>query len=271
MHLLLKWLLHFYKFLCSLATRLGERELRELQWLYCFWHSNQLCKLAKVTLHSGVSHVRRQRNADARSLYSPVSFWPPHTLPFTFYGPHAEPNSESNGTSELFHARLPLQIPWLRNESTREQDYLWNTGPLQWNNSVFWKEPSKNKGSIFCPSAKNNRWQGCSKIISWLIQFALNAMRYHNTSFCNLHKRCTVAHRQEGEPSPHPSWKPSFPPAALTASSATGILDTELQCIILLKVFDRNWATVRPSQHKERRETPPLQLPSCYTKTYYML
>lgn len=96
-------------------------------------------------------------------------------------------------------------------------------------------------------------------------------MRYHNAIFCNAHKRCTVAHRQQQDPSPCPSWKLSSPPATCTASSTTGILETELQCIILLKGFDRNYTTVRPSQYNERRETPTLQLSACYTKTYYKL
>lgn len=122
MHLLLKWLVHFYKCLCSLDTRLRERvKSAALIVLSYFWHSNQLCKLEKkiITLHphfhARISHVRSPRSADARRLYSPVSFWPPHTLPFTFYGLHAEPNLESNGNLSsvwsCFMPDFPCKLP----------------------------------------------------------------------------------------------------------------------------------------------------------------
>lgn len=237
---------------------MSQRESQEcctddIKLFLVFQSALQTWKKSHFTLISTAGfHISgRQRNA-ACSLYSPVSFWPPHTLPFTFYGLHAEPNLESSGNvssiwswfMSAFACKFPrFAVKVLMSRTTCEiQDYCREI------NDCFDAKLCKTKEPIFCLSAKNNFWQGCRKIRSWFIQFALNTMRYHNAIFCNAHKRCTVAHRQQQEPSPCPSWKLSSPPTACTAASTTGILETKLQCIILLKGFDRNYMTERPSQ-----------------------
>lgn len=95
------------------------------------------------------------------------------------------------------------------------------------------KRSLKNKGPIYCPSAKNNFWQGCRKIMSWLIQFALNAMRYHNAIFCNLHKRCTVAYtHQEGLP---PAECCPFPPCCTYSIKHKGYFGHRTAVYYLIK------------------------------------